>query len=674
MRKNKNDGFEMQQSDMVQQVNGLADDIRSDATDSTLSEADENEPNHQEWPGRLGPIGPDQIKKASEVLQKYKDGKANLEQRIIENEQWWKLRHWEYLRNKHAGDKRMVEPTSGWLFNSIANKHADAMDNFPEPNVLPREASDRMAAQSLSKIIPVVLEHNEFESTYSDTWWYKLKAGTGVYGIFWNPRLENGLGDVDIRQIDILNIFWEPGVKDIQRSRNFFHVELVDNDLLEVQYPFLKGKVGTSSIEVAKYVYDDQVDTTDKSAVIDWYYKSAYTDDITGAAREVVHYVKYVDNEIIYASENDESIMESGFYEHGKYPFVFDTLFVEEGTPCGFGYIDVMKNPQLYIDKLDQGIITSALQGSKPRFFVKDSSNINEEEFADWNNDFIHVAGALNEDNIKQIAPVQLGSIFVEVRNNKIDELKETSGNRDFSQGSTTSGVTAASAIAALQEAGSKLSRDMIKSSYRAFTKINYFVIELIRQFYDEPRSFRITGEQGQTDFVNFDNTPLKMQPQGDDFGLDLGYRRPVFDIKVTSQKSSPFSKISQNELAKELYGMGFFNPQLSDQALAALQMMDFEGKSMIEQKVAQNGTLFMQVQQLQEQVAKMALLIDNAYGTQTAQPATMAAQQPLTGRAKDKPSDRIVDTNALGKANQSTERTLTNQYKERVAKSTMPD
>ena len=81
-------------------------------------------------------------------------------------------------------------------------------------------------------------------------------------------------------------------------------------------------------------------------------------------------------------------------------------------------------------------------------------------------------------------------AFIVNHKTNKIDELKETSGNSDFSQGSTQSGVTAASAIAALQEAGSKLSRDMIRSYYEGFEEETYLVIELIRQFYTEPRSF----------------------------------------------------------------------------------------------------------------------------------------------------------------------------------------
>lgn len=569
--------------------------------------------------GTVGKIGEEQIKKAADTLRKYKQGKANLENRIIENEQWYKMRHWEQIRaNKNANDP---EPASAWLFNSIANKHADAMDNFPAPNVLPREASDKDTAQQLSKILPVVLEYNDFEQTYSDTWWYKLKTGTGVYGVFWNPQLENGLGDIDIKQLDILNLFWEPGIKDIQSSKNLFTVELVDNEILIQSYPELNGKLKSATVDVAKYIYDDTVDTSEKSAVIDWYYKMHNEGGGT-----VLHYCKFVNNTVLYASENDPSMAERGFYDHGEYPVVFDTMFVEEGTPCGFGYVDVMKDTQMYIDKLNQVIIKNALLSSKPRYFIKSNGDVNEQEFADWSKDFVHVTtGNLGDDSLKPIDVPRLDSSVVQIMQLKVDELKETSGNRDFSQGGTSGGVTAASAIAALQEAGSKLSRDMIKSSYRAFAKINYLCIELIRQFYDEPRTFRITGERGEPEFVPFSNTLIKPQEQGAAYGIEGGLRKPVFDISVTSQKSSPFSKIAQNELAKELYGAGLFNPEMADQALIVFDMMDFEGKDAVVQKVAQNGTMLQQIMQMQAQMQQMAAIIDATQGTQIA-PA-MAAQ-----------------------------------------------
>lgn len=162
------------------------------------------------------------IAKANEILRRYKEGKANLEQKIVENEQWWKLRHWEYMRKGSS----KIAPVSAWLFNSIANKHADAMDNYPEPSVLARAMDDEDTAAVLTKVLPTLLEYNNYEQTYSDVWWYKLKQGTGVKGIFWNPDKENGLGDVDIKKIDLLNLFWEPGISDIQDSLIFFTYRL----------------------------------------------------------------------------------------------------------------------------------------------------------------------------------------------------------------------------------------------------------------------------------------------------------------------------------------------------------------------------------------------------------------------------------------------------------------
>ena len=531
-----------------------------------------------------GAIGVDQIRAASETLKKYKQGKQNLEQRIIANEDWFKLRHWDTLDN--ANDE--VKPTSAWLFNCIANKHADAMDNYPSPNILPREAGDRQEAQMLSSIIPVILDQTEFEEVYDNVWDYKLKAGTGVYGVFWDQSKLNGLGDISIRKVDLLNLFWEPGITDIQNSRNVFHVELRDNDLLEAEYPQLKGNTGDSST-VSKYNYDDTVDTQNKSAVIDWYYKKRMN------GKFVLHYCKFVGETLLFASENEPQYAERGWYDHGMYPFVFDPLFSVEGSPCGFSYIDVGKSAQEYIDRGNQAIMMNMLANAKPRYFIRMDGDVNESEYADMSKDFIHVGGNLGQDSILPVQGKHLNNIYVEVVKDKIDELKETTGNRDISTGGTSHGVTAASAIAAMQEAGSKLSRDNSKASYRAFRKIVQMVIELIRQFYDMPRSFRIMGENGAQQFVSYSNSGIIPQAQGTEMGVDLGYRLPLFDIEISAQKSSPYSKMSQNELALQFFGAGFFNPQLADQALATMEMMDFDRKEFIMQRIVQNAMQYQQ-------------------------------------------------------------------------------
>ena len=611
-------------------------------------------------------IGQKEIARATEILTRYKQGKANLEERIVQDELWWELRHWDAIRRgSKSGNEVKAEPASAWLFNAILNKHADAMDNYPEPVVLPRERSDEQSAKILSEILPVILEHNDFEDTYNDNWWEKLKHGTGAYGIFWNPEKENGLGDIDIKSIDLLKIFWEPGVTDIQKSRNLFIVDLVDDDILEAQYPHLKGKLGGRTVDVKEYIYDDTVDVSNKSVVVDWYYKVR-----NASGKTVLHYVKFVGDTLLFASENEPEYAESGWYEHGLYPVVLDVMFPEKGTPVGFGYVAICKDPQLYIDKLSANILESSMMATKRRFFVTNSTGINEEEFLDWNNPIVHVEGNdLSESRIREISLDPISGHYINMMQLKIDELKETAANRDVNNGGAGNGITAASAIAALQEAGNKVSRDMLSASYRASVKIASMCIELIRQFYDETRSFRIVGGNSGYQFVDYDNSGIRDQVVGvDSFGMEM-YRRPIFDLKIKAQKKNPFSRMEQNERAKELYSMGFFAPEKAQEALGALEMMDFEGIDKVKEQAREGQTLLNMVQQMSAQMQQMSAVISSLSGAAPIASEAARGQEQKT----EKRENREKTSGGGNKAIDSTMQTL-KPYAQKLAARSIPN
>lgn len=525
-------------------------------------------------------ITDEDVKRAAEILSRYKAAKACLDSRVLENEKWFRLRHWSGQRT----DRERERKHSAWLFNSIVNKHADFMDQLPECTVLPREQGDENEAKRLTSVLPVVLERNHWHTVYSDAAYKKLKTGTSVISVLWDSTAEGGLGEIDIRSIDILNIFWEPGIRDIQRSRNIFVVDLVDNDILTEDYPFLEGRLGKGS-DAAAFTYDPSVDTSQKSPVVDWYYKKK------SGNRTILHYCKFVNGCLIYASENDPLYAERGWYDHGLYPFVFDPLFVEEGTPTGFGFIDIMKETQEEIDILSNEIIRNARLGSRKRYFTRVEGAVNEEEFADFNRDFVHVAGSsIGEESIREIGFTPLSSIYITVLNNKINELKETSGNRDFSQGGTLGGVTSGTAITALQEAGNKLSRDMINSTYEAFARVCSLAIELMRQFYTVPRYMRVTGETGDSQFSLYDNSFLKGSVTDSTFGADSVLRAPVFDVKVKPHKMNAYSRAAQNTDALNFYSMGFFDPEKAVQSLACMELIDIDNKEKIKSVIRENA------------------------------------------------------------------------------------
>lgn len=608
-------------------------------------------------------IGTAQLREASQILQTYKTGKKNLEERVIANEQWYKLRHWDYIRGT---EKKETEPASGWLFNAIASKHADMMDNYPMANILPREEGDKQEAERLTAVVPVVMEQTDYEEVYSCTCDAKLRGGTGITGVFWNPKKLNGLGDVDIREMDILNLFWEPGITDIQQSKNFFSLELRDNELLQQEYPQLKNKLGGSAKTVSQYIYDDTVSTDGKTLVIDWYYKKLQN------GRTVLHYCKYVGDTVLFATENEPAFRDKGMYDHGQYPFVFDPLFRVKGSPCGFGYIDLAKSAQEYIDKCNQAMLRNLLTNARPRYFIRTDGAVNENEFSDLDKDFVHVDGNLGQDSILPIKGVGLEGNYISMVESKILELKETTGNRDVSNGGTTSGVTAASAIAAMQEAGSKLSRDANKASFRVYRKIVYMVIELIRQFYSLQRCFRIQGNAGQEEFIEYSNARIKPQSNGSGMGVAETFRLPMFDIEVAVQKQSAYSKLSQNELAIQFFNAGFFNPQLADQALACLEIMDFDRKQFVIGKVQTNQTLYQQLQMCQQKLVQLSQLVDKLTG-KTNLAGAAAAEMGMAGVARNAGPVHVADAGAEALGSESGENAGTKAARQRVAESTAP-
>lgn len=576
-------------------------------------------------------IGTEEVRKASEILRKYKEGKARLEQKIIANEEFWKLRQWNYMQDG-SGD---YKPATAWLWSCIQARYSDAMDSYPTCNFQPRQQDDKGEAVKLSAIVPIILEQNRYEDVYSDFAWYVLKNGGGVQGIFWDGSKHNGLGDIVVKKIDLLQFFWEPGITDIQESQNIFNVELIDNALLEQRYPQCVGKLGGKSVTLARYLYDDNVDTSDKSVVVDWYYHTYV------GGKKVLQYVKYVNDIVLYATENEimgkdkvtvdpetgvpltvpvaKPLAETGLYDHGMYPFVTMALYPIEGSICGYGLTDIGRDTQIQIDQLNKAIVDNALEGASPRYFVRDDGTVNLAEFNDKTKKFVRVEGNIGEEYIRPIDYKPLNGIYFNFLQQKIDEIKYITNNQDVANGTAPTGITAASAVAALQETAGKGARSANKTFHRAFREVCYQILELIRQFYDVPRTFRINPDGMQEQFVSYDNTGLKGQPQMT-MGMDMGLRLPEFDIEVTSEKANPYKKMEINELALNFYNSGFFAPQNADTALACLNMMDFQKKDEVMRKISENGTLQEMLLLYQQMALQFASQISPELGDKVAQ------------------------------------------------------
>lgn len=622
----------------------------------------------------------ERLNSAMNTLLRYRAGKASVNRRIVNAQEWWKLNNWQQIKLQYGHKSTDARPKStGWLWNAIVGKHADAMDSYPEPIILPRAADDKDEAKKLSSIIPVVLKMNGFENTYSDAQWQKLQEGTGGYGVFWDSSKLGGLGDINIKKINLLNLYWEPGVKDIEDSRNLFYVTYEDIDELMEAYPQLEGQAANMKLFVDKYKTDDNIDMQNKAVVVDWYYKKHQGE------KTVLHYCKFVGENCLYSSEEmaqqedpQQADLTLGYYHDGEYPFVLDPLFPVEGSPAGYGYIDIGVGEQVGLDLLDDAMTINALMHAIPRYFERKDGSINEQEFMDWRNPIVHTGGNLGSDSLRPVEVPEMGNAAMNMLQHKIEAIKFITGNQDINNGGVPSGVTAASAIAALKEDSGRSSKDSNRSSYRAYVKIVNKVIERIRQFYPIPRMFRIIGKENmQEEFVTYNNAGLQLQETENMPGQEPGLRLPVFDIDVRAQRESPYTQMAMNELGVQFWGMGLFNPQMTDQAVMLLDMMEFKGKDELKRKIMEQGTLretLMKVAQIAMALAQQA---DPAIAQQLAMILQGVSQDagmmigggvPVQGRIGQAPDD------ATAAPHDARENQIVRRAAERSANASRPD
>lgn len=542
----------------------------------------------------------EKLQKIKAYYTYYRGQLAGLRSRIKQNDLWYKTEQTEYGGNKGEGMENAPQSRTGHLFNAIQYRHADIMDNYPHINILPREKGDENEAEMLSGIMPFILENCGFRKTYSLNNYEKLKSGTAPYGVFYR-QAEDGQGEIYIEAVDLLRLSFQPGITDIQESKFVFYDSFMDVEEFRDLYGDTEGIQTQTTYDETSEGKQDFLD--DVVVITDCYYK------VPKNGKKVLHFLKFSGNKVLDFTEGKEEYAD-GFYRHGKYPFVFDILHPEPGEAYGRGLIDIGKNVQAYIDKMDEIINRNALLNSLPRHFIKASAGVNEKEYLDITNPVVHVEGTI-EDAFKEIKAGTLPGFIISHRSNKIAELKEILGNRDFSQGGTSGGVTAASAITALQNSGDKLSRDMISASYYAFTEIIWLVIELIREFYDEERTYRVLGDDAKYSYVTYSNkgirerprmggleslaTPEELEMVSEVAGIPLTYEKPQFDITLSVEKNNPYHRGQHNELILALFNQGLFAPENLMLGRFVISNLNFDGKDKLLQQMEEMEKMLQQ-------------------------------------------------------------------------------
>ncbi len=454
-------------------------------------------------------------------------------------------------------EKNEPRPHTPVLQSTIENVRADLMDQYPEAVI----TADDPRSEREARLLSAAVRENHMRCGYADEYAHLLHDLL-VYGYMvqetgFDAALNAGLGGAFLRHADARGVMFDPCCINAQDSRAVFKFAPYTREWFLQRYPAFAGDMRPDAFSINR-LRDNVLYQRDHDSILLIECWKRVFDPATG--RHSVHMQKLAGGLLL---EDSRLQKPEGYYAHGEYPFVLTPLFKRQGSCLGFGLADMFETQQRYADKLDQIVLKNALMASRNKLLVTGASGFDAEDLRDWSKE-VHRGENLNGVTWFPTAP--LPAYIMEYIDRIRNSIREESGANDFSRGMVRGGVTAASAIAALQELSGKRSRMAARTVHAAFEAAVRQEIEVEREFSVFDR-FVLDASGETAAFTAFSGSMLSRE-------TDLKNRIPLeFRVSVKVQRENRFSVLANNELVLELVKLGMVAPDVG------LELMMFDGK-----------------------------------------------------------------------------------------------
>ena len=506
----------------------------------------------------------DFVGKAYTLFEEFREAYKSEWARLEENERLYLGRHWEDMndRGSREDDPKPVTPV---INSTVENLQADLLDRYPQAVIRPENPADLVVADIVGALIKQNHDAMSYREEYAKLAHDLLVGGYCVQQTGYAPLANRNLGSAFIRYVDNHGIMVDPQVTDIQDGRAVFKFAPKPIKWLEQRYPDKEGKFQTDEYDMATDE-DIQYDKTKSVLMLEYWWREFDTDENCWR----VHMALIAGRQLL---EDSREAKPEGYFSLGEYPFVLTPFLRRKTSALGYGIPDLFGTQQKYADKLDQIALKNAAMASHMKLMVTDGSGFDVDDLRDWSKE-VHQGISLN--GVDWFGTPPLPAYIVQEPSVIRQNIKEESGANDFSRGNTSSGVTAASAIAALQEASSKRSRMLVNLMHEGFKKAVRYEIEFEREYNTLPREVLMTVD-GEQQVSTFESALMERE-------TELGNKVPVeFMISIKVEQENRWSTMAQNELVLQMVQLGVIQPG------QAVELMEFEGKELVLGKMRNN-------------------------------------------------------------------------------------
>ena len=507
--------------------------------------------------------GEEFVSQAYTLFDEFRNAYESEWSRLEANARLYYGKHWEDMQSQDAD---LAKPMTPVINSTIENMAADLADNFPQAIVRPEAPEDQMVADIVGALIQKNHDASNYRREYMRYVHDVLVGGYGVQEVGYDATADRGIGRAFIRHVDNHTILFDPQVRDIQLGRAVFKMAPQTIEWLESRYPDMAGKFAADSFtleEDSELTYDQ----TKSVLFIEVWFKQWVEEGDTG--HWAVHMVQMAGRQMLGDSREEKP---EGYFSVGEYPFVVTTMFPRPNSCLGYGIPDLFGEIQKYSDKLDQIVLKNAALSAHNKLLNTSSSGFDTADLMDWSKD-VHEGEVLS--GVTWFPTPPLPQYIISLSEQMRLTLRDESGANDFSRGNTASGVTAASAIAALQEMSSKRTRMIAMMVWEDYKQLVRYEIEFEREFNVVPRDVLLTID-GQQQTATFESAIMERESA-------LGNDVPIeFMISIKVERENRFTTTAQNELILQMVQLGVVTPQ------QAVELMVFEGKETLLRKSQQ--------------------------------------------------------------------------------------
>jgi len=428
--------------------------------------------------------------------------------------------------------------------------------------------SDQEFASDAQQILKWVWFHNDMLTKLDTAERDRLNLGSIIWKVMWDKQAIGGKGLPAMIPMSPDCFFPDPKVTDCD------HIQ--DADYIIQTGFYSRRKLVQLFGDKAKLVkpnpqgnsYDPRIFGEDNST----------TDEVLGDQALLIEYWEKDDDgklRLVYCTQDvvladsDEKDESAQIPEITDYPFVIIPGYKRKGILWGQGDTEQLIPVQDIINDLDDQIRMNARLMGNAQMVVGTGAGINIKK---WTNKPGLKIPAKDHTAWQVVQPPYIPAYINNRREKAFSESELVSGRSDVVEGRRSGSLRAASAIMALQEAGSRRANHKKLMLQNGLKKVNDLVLAYAKEFMTVEQAFDIT-EKGKTNYLWFRASDLKEIPQltlNENFNPDSddvdnrGKYKPLYDEPTVDEAGSevPAQKMTKDaEFDIEIYlGAGMPN------------------------------------------------------------------------------------------------------------------